>query len=165
MINFGRSCERTNRAINRGFASSGSRNDAYMYVKYIIRSDCPDCAYDPVTKTSTNIACQTCGGIGKVIDIRTAVVNGTLNYMYENDVLDSGGVVAKDSVKYTMSNGVYLRYKTYLKPKHRVYVGSSSGIGALQAYEINQVGTYGYGPNCMITLTLEKVVEAKEGKE
>lgn len=30
------------------------------------KTDCPDCAYDPIRQESTNPYCQTCGGIGVI---------------------------------------------------------------------------------------------------
>lgn len=124
-------------------------------------TDCPDCGYDPIRKESTNLNCQTCDGIGKIIDSITYTIPSSIeteedfSFDYANvGRISNGEILATiDSLeiktilntdgKYSMDNyqdiKKFLDQYDYFEWKGAKYVLKSFQPGYLQGnfYEIS----------------------------
>jgi predicted RNA-binding Zn-ribbon protein involved in translation (DUF1610 family) len=151
MLNLRKHYQDSEDKLNSFFVRS-NRYDIDLYVKKILETDCTACTYDPVRKESTNIACPTCGGKGKIVDVRKAKIPAWFNPDAEEGTIESGGVTKEQNIRVTLSDKTFKHYQNYLKNRTRVYINDSD-------YEIVMIEKLGVSPYMFVNLRLTKVLE------
>jgi len=129
---------------------------AEVSVKKLIRSDCPDCTYDPVNKESTDPSCQTCGGAGQILDEKKAKIKAFVNYYNTSEEEQGPGVVGTNSCRVSVDSRTAFVYREFLQPNYRIYIDDD-------VYEIISRFSYGIDVKGIETFAYDKVIQPTSG--
>jgi len=140
----------------RDIANSIVGKLATVKVKKLIKTDCPNCTYDPINNESTNPQCQTCGGVGKVISEKKAVMPAFVSFYNTTEEVAEAGVVDPLRCKVSVDSRTSFVYREYLKPTYRIYIDDD-------IYEIDARATYGVDRGEIETFTCTRIIEPTAG--
>ncbi len=148
-------CETNNKTMEARIKS----NDKLVYIKRNIKEPCPNCEYDVINKESKNLACQTCGGSGFIIDVKFVKIPATVSTTALTSKMIEAGVSAVDTVELLLMNDDWKKYRNYLKSQHRFYINKKD------EYEVTNIKEHGPGGAQMCSIVGTKVVAPTRGVE
>ncbi len=126
------------RAISKDFKYVAGKLGKKIRVELEIAnsSKCSACDFDPATKSSQNIKCTVCGGLGYIYDSKRIVLNGWLASEPKEFEKMEAGINTRHRVGFYLERKSYLLFKKYLNRKYKILLDN-------EKYEILTIATKG----------------------
>lgn len=93
-----------------------------IYLLKETEADCPDCGYDPITQESTDITCETCGGLGVIITtVKLPITAGVIKHDNDN-IQHNSGVEVGSKLTLDISIVDYNLYSSFIDTMEKIEV-------------------------------------------
>lgn len=96
-----------------------------VYLLSETNTDCPSCAYDPISKESTDLYCSACSGFGVITTTNKINIKAIVDREF-TDEQHSGGTEDKGKGDIKIHKNTVFKYTSLLQPTDKVEVFSST---------------------------------------